>query len=455
MKQFILTFILMTFTVNIYSQTPEDVTDLNSIFYDEDADPDLKSDYLGKSWSRNGIQYGAFLNPVSASVISGGDYLSTAILNTKLWVKSYMWTNSYLYIRLTDSAIAIAAADGMYSSLSNQNVFDLDLAFISAANAKGSFEFSTGRKYFNVGSGVVFDGRADGAEAALHTSIIDFLLFTAYSGLLYKENNPYALNDTDEADGSKRLFSAGELTFNYYNQSIYTFGMAQFDFSEQDDQNKTEYNSQYYGLGVKGVAIQYLSYFSEFIYERGTSYITSTQEKANINAFAFNSGANYFFQSKMNPILIFQYAMGSGDSDRGNYVSSNRSISTKDDTGFVYFGTFNGGYALKPRLSNIHVIRTGFSFSLFSGSKTRSLQNFSLTGKYGYYLKMKKDSTINNGDAPEADYNVGQEVDLSLKWKLLYDLSYYINYGLFIPGAAYGDNDNVNNYITTGVNLTF
>ena len=153
----------------------------------------------------------------------------------------------------------------------------------------------------------------------------------------------------------------------------------------------------------------------------------------------------------MSPALILQYAYGSGDKHRTDYTSPTRPGTAEgDDTGFMYFGTFSGGFALKPVLANIHILRGGFSFSPFD--------KMSLGAKYAYYMKDKKDSPIGSNEGTTAESFIGQGVDVSFRWQIFYDLSVYVNYGLFLPGDAFetseGEKEGNRNFIMAGMNLS-
>ncbi len=443
MKKIILTLIISFFTAALSAQ------DIDSFFYNPQADEDLKITETSKSFSTKGIQYGAQISPVFISDTSGDDKLNSYIVNFRVWAKSYLWKNSFVYARVKNSYLGVITADGTYDSVESDNVADLDLGYLSASNSSGSLNFSTGRKYYSLGTGVALNGRGDGAEISWYAGAVDIKILGLYTGLMMKDNNPYGLSDADTADGAKRIFSGGILTLSFLNQQAYLFGMAQFDLSDEDSDNKSRYDSQYYGIGLNGKFLTDAAYYAEFIYQTGTSYISTSNEESDIKAYAVNSGVNYFVPAKLSPVLMLQYAYGSGDADRGSYTSSNRpGGSTGDDSGFIHFGTYNGGYALKPKLSNIHIFRGGFSFT--------PARRMSLITKYSYYIKDQKESPINGGsDATLANAWIGQEIDLSFRWRIFYDLSFYVNYGLFLPGDAYASDAENENFVMSGLNLNF
>jgi hypothetical protein len=79
----------------------------------------------------------------------------------------------------------------------------------------------------------------------------------------------------------------------------------------------------------------------------------------------------------------------------------------------------------------------------------------SIGAKYLYYIKDKKEAPIAEDDAKLSKSFIGQGVDISFRWQIFYDLSTYINYGLFLPGNAYDSKEGTRNFIMFGANLSF
>jgi hypothetical protein len=446
--KYIFLILIITFCSNLYAQTAE--RDEDRFFYGAGTDKDLKVILPDNTFSQKGIQYGAILSPVYLFEDNDGGQLGSYVLNAKIWAKTYLWENAFFYIRGKNSYLGIQINDGSYSSVESDNVLDLDLAYLSASSGTGSLNLSLGRKFYTIGSGLVLNGRGDGGEASWYGANFNINLMGLYTGLLLKDNNPYGLSDKDITDGAERAFGGGTIGAAFLNQKLYLFGLAQIDMSTQEDGVETKYDSQYYGGGLEGVLFQDISYFAEFVYETGTSYISKgavVNEESTIAAYAVNSGINYYIPVPLSPVLLLQYAYGSGDKYRTSYTTSNRPSGAEgDDTGFIAFGTFSGGYALKANLGNIHIFKGGFSFSPVS--------KMSLGVKYLYYMKDKKEMPISSGDAALPEAFVGQGVDVSLRWQMFYDLSMYVNYGLFLPGDAYDPSMGEKSFAMAGINLS-
>ncbi len=410
-----------------------------------------------KNMVSSGITYGAWITPVFFYEETGDSQLATLETTFRAWFKTYLWDNSYLYLRGKDTYTAVLMEKGS-ASANNTNVIDLDLGYINMATERREVDFTIGRKYFLLGSGIVMNGRGDGAEFNAYTKYINIKILGSWTGWLATNDNPYGLSDKDISTGAKRVFAGGKLSTSWFNQTLFAYGLAQFDFgTEPYDQDKlyasylagysegvnyysqkTHYDSQYYGVGLEGVIVSGFSYSGEFIIERGTSYLSGTSTTTSIEAYGANANLSYYINVMLNPVIMAQYNFGSGDVNRDDYRTPTGN-SWGTDTGFIYFGTFMGGYALKPLLANMHVISGSLGISPFSMLKYYSLKYMTISARYLYYLKHHDQSPINNGyDATRPYREIGQGFDLSLRWLIFSDFSLFLNYGLFVPGKAFG-----------------
>ncbi len=438
------------------SAAPKDAGE-DQYFPELQNDKDMRVIQSEKNMISSGINYGAWITPLFIYQESPGSKLATQVTTFRAWFKTYLWNNSYLYIRGKDTYTAVISKKGS-AAAKNGNVLDLDLGYIAMATPRRNVDFTVGRKYFFLGSGIVMNGRGDGAEFNFYSKYINIKALGVWTGWLVKDDNPYGLSDPDLATGAKRVFAGGKVSTSWYNQTIFFYGLAQFDFGKEFyNKNRlltsvlagfdpgvryyntrTRYQSQYYGMGLEGVIVSGLSYFGEFIIEKGKSYISGYPISTGINAYAANVRVNYYFDVTTKPALEAQYAFGSGDVNRSDYRAPNGNLWGRD-AGFLYFGTFVGGYALKPLLANIHMISVSAAFSPFSWVKIYSIKNMTVTAKYYYYLKHHVWSPINNGfDATKPAREIGHEVDASLRWLIFSDFSFFMNYGFFIPGKAFG-----------------
>ena len=397
------------------------------------------------------ISYGGWITPV---VIDSRDFttLTSSVTIMKLWLKSTLWRNSFFYIRGKDVFFRVISQEGDAVD-ETDNLIDLDVGFIGMSNDKRTLNLFLGRKFFVLGTGLVFNGRGDGGELVFYSRIIDIKLFGAYTGLMRKDNNPYGLSDKDLTDGAKRIFAGGTIQKEYYNQAVYLLGLVQIDQQEEEAGEEVRYQSQYYGVGVKGTVSDLIDYHGEFIYETGQSYYSGTDEQETINAYAAIFGFRYFPDVALNPMFILQYAYGSGENTDATPANT-----SDEDNGFKTFGTFVGGYGLRPDLSNIHVFRGGFSLAPLYNSSSISLRRMNILLKYSYYLKDKPNATISINNTPEStldEKEIGHGGDIAFRWRIYYDLSFFISYGIFIPGKAYDSSEETRHFTIGGFNIIF
>ncbi len=461
----------------LFAQKKGAAVNADEFYPDFESDKDMK--ILKAERTPFVPSYGGWLTSVlideRSKDASGAKELFTSVTTGKVWLKSYLWANNFVYVRGKD--VYLHVLKEKVTDIDNDNVLDLDVGFFAFSNKNNTLKVFLGRKFFNIGTGLVFNGRGDGGEVGYYSKLFDVKLFGAYTGYMKKDNNPYGLSDEDISTGAKRFFAGGTLTKTIFNQTIYLLGLMQIDKGEEGDwevissgtragnfvQKMSRYHSQYYGAGLKGI-LGDAFYYAEFILERGESnmltyddygtVIIDKYKKKPVKAYACNAGLNYYFNMVFNPALLINYAYGSGDKDRSDYKSPVGNTSG-DDKGFVYFGTYVGGYALRPVLANLHVFRGGFSIVPFSESNKKYLKRIGFTAKYSYYMKDLPTSVISYGEADQDSKDVGHGIDASVRWKIFYDLVVYMNYGLFMPGDAYLSSEKNRNFIMGGFHLNF
>ena len=382
--------------------------------------------------------YGGWVTPIVISDRRGDVSTNSSLTLVKVWGKLSLGGNSFIYIRAKDLYTKVFSSENYYGDKS-KNMIDIDTGYIELATSRRAFSFAAGRKFFLVGSGTVLAGRGDGADIKLQSALADLQVFGMYTRYLNKDDNPYDRSSKDRDDGARRVFAGAIAEKRFLNQTAYLFGVIQRDRAAENATAKIRYQSQYYGAGIKGVPVDGLDYLIEGVYEQGKSYLYNSSDKKSVGAYALNASANYYVNASMNPALSVQYAFASGDNDRYSSTESSSNTSGKD-TGFVGFGSFNGGLAFRPDLSNLHVMRAGGSIMPFSANTSPRLRRLNAGIKYSYYMKDRSKGGVNSdGVATENNRNVGQGIDLSVKLKAYSDLSLFAQYGLFVPGAAFED----------------
>lgn len=384
------------------------------------------------------------------------DYTNTA--DTRIWFRASLNDNLQtgktkqhsIYVRFKD-----IVTDKRPDSIARQG-YDHDGPHLDYGYAVLDFEplwFEVGRRYYNVGQGLAHGNVNDGIEASYHFHNAIVKAFISKS-LPHESNIDKSIPGSDKT--SKRYFYGIETTYiGIYDQGIYAFALVQQDRSDEDPQDYSHnytYDSQYYGLGLQGKLSSKMHYWAELIQERGKSHVYSTNEKRSIKAWAGDFGITYDPDIFSHPNITIGYAFGTGDSSRNDVTDTVLGNNSKHDSNFNYFGHVPTGYAMAPRLSNLHFYKTAILAKPLEYFK--AFENLSLGIEFFQYFKDKKDGAISDLTATESSYDVGKELDFSLSWQIFSDLTWTVQYGIFSPGKAYPESSNDNeNYFS--IDLTY
>ncbi len=453
--------ILLSWTA-VHAQVQDLAETADTFIPDFSSDPDMKP--VKGAPNIFTLTYGGWITSIyiddkKKSDENGEMDLSSSITTAKIWLRTTLPANMGLYVRGKDTYLKIINDKGYEDIDKTDNQLVLDAAYLSWSTDKNMLNLNIGRKLYNIGTGIVLCDTGDGGDLGFYSKYLNIELLGMYTGFLDKDANPYGLSDKDYNDGAKRVFAGGTISESIYNQKIYLLGLYQMDKGDDaSDTKKTTYNSLYYGAGLEGIFWN-AQYYAEYIIESGKSYMTSdpdtgeSTEKKDIKASAGNFGLNYYFNIILKPAIVLGYSFASGDKDRISATSPNGSTKG-DDEGFIYFGKFVGGFALRPKLSNIHIYRAGLSINPVSFLENNQLNRMSLIFKWSRYNKDDKDGAISDTSAvvPGESY-IGDAYDVSFRWKIFYDFSIFANYGLFKPGDAYPSDEENRTFIMAGVNL--
>ena len=138
-----------------------------------------------------------------------------------------------------------------------------------------------------------------------------------------------------------------------------------------------------------------------------------------------------------------------------------------DDLNFVQFGFAQTGFSLFPRLSNIHVFKAGASFYPFEpfvGDKTwtKTFKNFEVGSAFYVYRKHHHQGITSDPRVATSvglgntNSVLGSELDVFVRWRVVSDLSFSLNWGYFMPGDAYDDSvDEKRSFLSAGATFTF
>lgn len=367
---------------------------------------------------------------------------------TKLWLKAQLTDMFTFYLRGKNRYWRTFKRDNTPMD-EWDNVLSMDIAAVTGRFWDKRLVVKLGRKFFRVGTGLILNGRADGGEMEFYSSVLNVKVLGAYSGFLQKDTNTYGLSRKEITEGAERAFFGGVLSKTVLNQKFYIFDIYQKDMNGDNQ----EYDSNYMAAGVKSV-VGSLDVKAEFVYEIGTSRDTISEQESDIRAYAFNSSAVYYSDISTHPALYLNYAFASGDSDRISAVDV-AGNSQGDDTGFVSFGTFSGGNALNPELSNLHIVRAGWSMKPLDFVEAFWLKRMSVITRYSYYHKYKEKAPISDPSATKAKGTVGHGLDVNLRWKIFSDLGFFAGYALFVPDEAYPQSAGNRTLFFSGLNIQF
>ncbi len=318
--------------------------------------------------------------------------------------------------------------------LSNERL-DLDLAYYDF-KIDGDKEIRLGRQFLKQGSGLTMLGNYDGVEVKWGGS------GWSYSGLLAKslpndvDVDPLMTNPRRYYGGLNVSYLAedGKKYFGYY--------LGERDDSKQPiaipaTSQRFDYDADYFAIGSSGDFDLDVSYYMELIAQKGSQIaLGPAGARADIDARAGIGKVIWHPEWDGSPSFTGEYAFASGDSGRlpgTNVTSSNAGGS---DNSFLGFGRYDGGLALNPRLSNIHVLRFGAAWKPWLESDG-TFQHLMVGSKYSRYRKDDPAGGISDLQATAINDDVGTGLDVFLGWKPLSDISVIAQWGRFSPGDAY------------------
>ena len=392
-----------------------------------------------------------------SSVSDGLDYVNS--IDARFWLKAILRPSEdavnknvhYLYVRLKELFKQTYAMDKEWKNKQDSpiveyayGVLDLNPVWVQA-----------GRHYVSIGRGLAYSDVNDAAQIFLSLPEWKFKALAART-LPHQDN--IDLSMPGWSAGSDRYFYAFEGAYRGIpGHNFYSFFLLQQDKSDEeppDDLQDYDYNSHYIGFGAHGDIIKDLHYLAEVVRENGTSRISPSNEKADIDAWAGMFEAAYDMDVYSHPRFSFRYAFGTGDKDRASVTDTIGGNTSGVDRNFMYFGYIDTGYALAPRLSNLHFLK--WTLSLAPMEKWRALKNLSAQASYYRYYKDKAGGGVSDTEATDVEAYLGQEIDFEIAWQIVSDLNLTVQYGHFFTGDAYPDTARDDeDYFSASVILTF
>jgi hypothetical protein len=387
------------------------------------------------------------------------------LIKSSWWVDSRLWLKAtlkpamnasyenehYLYLRAKDLMIDNRPKDTAGGW--DHDGAHMEYAYVSLDGRP--FWLKAGRQYFSVGQGIAYSDVHDGA-ALIFLSPQWNIRTSASRSKPHEENIDLSVPGYDKH--TDRNFYSLECAYTGVpEQNFYGYTVIQKDSSNaqpEDFGHDYRYNSEYFGLGAEGRIKSVFSYAAELIKETGTSFIYDTDEKKDMDAWAGRFQAAYEPDVYAHPNLSFEYAFGSGDADRASVTDTVSGNTAGRDRNFLYFGYIPTGYALFPRLSNLYFYRAGLSLRPLE--KSPLFRHLSWGMNYFKFYKNKANGGISDPEATENSADIGDEIDVSLGWRILSDLGCTVQYGHFRPGKAYPDTSHDSeDYFSVSTTFTF
>ncbi len=205
-------------------------------------------------------------------------------------------------------------------------------------------------------------------------------------------------------------------------------------------------NAMQYRVDLMGVTGQ--SKTQQTIAGPGSRRTVTGSEEKDVLGWALDAGINVPLPVYDNPLLILDYAYGSGDddsSDGTDHAFRQTGLDSNSSRLGISSGTiYQYGFALRPDLSNIHIFTIGLGIPVFNASD--------LTGLYHYYrLADEATGLASNGinaDVNGDDHYLGQGADLALNVNVgqelnmpagvLKGVTFKTMVGVFKAGDAFG-----------------
>ena len=368
----------------------------------------------------------------------------------------------YLRIKHTYTHRDLSSLSTSYRSDYDGPNLDMGYLAITQPDWQIPIDLTLGKQYLFVGRGIAYSDVNYGAK--YKTRLGKNFYLKTFASMADENSQNLDLSIPNYNKTNNRIFGAVEVAYSgLKNDILYGFVLIQRDknarFPPETPTQSYRYNSQYYGLGLQSLRPQSrLSYWLEVIKEQGRSNTDTDAvdpEEKNIDAWAGDWGLSYRTKLPLRPTLEFEYAYGSGDKDRSS-VTDTRSGGNRygQDTNFLYFGSFFAGYALAPRLSNMHIYKV--DCSLRPLPKLKFTKQVTAGFKYFLYRKDKKAGGVYDIEATESDLDIGREANAYLYWPIGKHITWSNRYGIFFPGNAYpSPANNATRYFYTKLTLTF
>jgi len=391
--------------------------------------------------SRIDFQYGGWLRALGYLFRNSEADRHVALnYDLRLWAQVRFDEIHTLYVRPRISYTRFATGEDFDSDAAFENVrlnlgfYDLDVAkLLDNALEHPPLErlhVTAGRKFFSLGSGLLFARRADGIELRGRQGNVEYLVFgakTVHSDDDEDRSRPHA------GCSVRRFLAAQVKCVRFPSFHPYLLLMRQRDYNDRHPAGTDQafvYNSDYVGIGFDAVLASRVRTTVEWIKQTGRSASEGSDagtEGIDAHALVVRAEAPIGGQHRLR--AFGQYLFGSGDIDRADptdTIGGNRPGTP--DKSFVPFGFVDTGWALSPTLSNLHVFQLGLA-----GKPADTLE---VGSSFYVFRKEHARAGLSDRGATRDSHNVGQELDVFANWAIFSDLTASAVFGYFWAGSA-------------------
>lgn len=397
---------------------------------------------------RAGTEYGGWttvsyldLKEIDHTGIVQDPIASVALIDNRAWFKHTWSSRRNVFLRLRKLDLDIETAPGVIPfDARTKEQFDVDL--FTYDFPVFSTDWRLGRQFLRVGRGLALAETLDALRIDWRTA--SGVRVTGFGGSTLHRSDNIDTNvlGFDQGHNNRTFIGVQGEYVTQENHHLSAYLLDENDNSTTADSLADpfsfNYDAHYAGLGSEGSLGERTIYTGELVFEgghAGTANGGVSREK--IDAGAAWLSLFHRLEGTSLPTLLFDYAWGSGDAGRFSVTDSGirGPRSGNGDGNFIGFGRFDGGLALQPRLSNLHVIRFGFQFKPLTRLKAPA--DFLLGFKLSDYEKSTVNGPISDPVATVARRHVGFGTDVFVAWKPLSDVDVVLEYGGFTPGDAY------------------
>lgn len=379
-----------------------------------------------------------------------------SVIDARVWLNVLWDSKTRAYLRLRAQEFDFRSLAGAVApDVDLQEGLQVDLAEVTH-QVNENVSVRGGRLYQFMGRGLALSGIFDGAEVTHRKNSWEFSGFLGFTP--DRETNIDAsIIGFDKEGTTKRRFTA--LTARKRTRrgaSNYAYYLDQRDDSRSLDPLQSavdfRYHSNYLGVGTDGSLDSRTRYYLELIHQGGSTLVDgAVPTRVDIDAQAAMAGIMHHPDHRTRPMATLQYYYGSGDPNRGSVTNTfGGKLDRTTDTNFLHFGTYDGGFALSPQLSNLHMLRASYylhPLAHLEGEPPDVIAGLSLS----VYRKDETDGVITDPEAVGASADIGEALDLSLGYRPFTDVSMLLVTSGFWPGDAYRPGDDTP---TTRVQLT-